>query len=120
MKEIALLPGSIGESVGLINRVRDFFDRTPRVKRDEDGVYVKSGGNEYRAATLGDLEAHLRRLSTEIRERGGSGMFESEQIPSQEIDVADAVTPNRSPNLSDIESALAAVQNERQKQQGLP
>lgn len=106
--------------MSLLDRARDFFDRKPQVKRDDNGVYVEAGGNEYRAATLGDLEADLRRLSTEIRERGGSEMFESDQVPSEEIDVADAVTPNRTPNLDDLEEALIAVQNERQKQQGVP
>lgn len=106
--------------MNIVDRAKDFFDRKPEVKRDDNGVYVETGGNEYRAATLGDLEADLRRLSSEIRERGGSAMFESDQVPSEGIDVADAVTPNTGPNLADIEEALAAVQVERGKQQGFP
>ena len=106
--------------MSIVDRAKDFFDPKPEVKRDDNGVYIESGGNEYRAATLGDLEADLRRLSTEIRERGGNEMFEGEQVPSEVIDVADAVTPNTGPDLGDIDKALAAVQDARQKQQGLP
>lgn len=106
--------------VDIVEKVKDFFDGEPEVKRDDDGVYVVVGGEEYRAPTLGDLEAELRRIGSELREQGGSVLFESEQIPAEEVDVSDAVRPNPSPGLHEIDKALAAVQNERQRQQGVP
>ncbi|MEX2237191.1 MAG: hypothetical protein WEB00_06630 [Dehalococcoidia bacterium] len=75
----------------IIEKAKDFFDGTPEVKRDDNGVFVRAGGNEYRAPSLGDLEAKLRDLS-EAEGDEGSGS---------------------------IHDALVAVQNERQREAGV-
>jgi hypothetical protein len=91
----SLLGSTEKDAMEIVDRVRQFFDRRPEVKRDDDGVYIEAGGVEYRAATLGDLEAELRSRITQ--------------------DSASDATDNAA-----LEEALAVVRNEREKQQGLP
>lgn len=78
--------------VDIVDKVKDFFDGEPEVRRDDNGVYIVAAGIEHRADSLGDLEAKLR------------GLRELEGETDEETDIA---------------RALMVVQNERSRQAGV-
>lgn len=101
--------------MSIIDKVKDIFDGKPEIKH-EDGVYsVGVAGTDYRASSLEDLEAELRREMSSRAEAAGNKPFNVARIETQMVSTSD-IAEGQMTDIPDFEAALAAVQEERARQ----
>jgi hypothetical protein len=104
--------------MSVVDKIKEFFDGRPEVHKDDEGYWVDAGGTKYRASSLDELEGELRREMSERAGAMGEQPFDVARVDTQVVSTSDLALP-QAEHVAELKGALAAVQEERARVEGV-